>query len=100
MKTSPDRATILFSVETRGATAAAVSADNATRQTAVLAALRKTEEDLAVTPSAHAKVLMTTALGDRQNVMTAFREQADGYLVKPIDRARLTDYLKSFGLVP
>lgn len=40
VKSAPDRATILFSVETRGATAAAVSADNATRQTAVLAALR------------------------------------------------------------
>ena len=40
VKAAPDRATILFSVETRGATAAEASAENATRQTAVLAALR------------------------------------------------------------
>lgn len=40
VKSAPDRATILFSVETRDATAAAASAANAGRQTAVLAALR------------------------------------------------------------
>lgn len=40
VKGAPDRATILFTVETRGATAAAASAENATRTTAVLAALR------------------------------------------------------------
>lgn len=40
VKGAPDRATILFTVETRAATAAAASADNATRTTAVLAALR------------------------------------------------------------
>lgn len=40
VKGTPDRATILFSVETRAATAAEASAENATRQTAVLAALR------------------------------------------------------------
>ena len=40
VKGAPDRATILFTVETRGATAAEASAENATRTTAVLAALR------------------------------------------------------------
>lgn len=40
VKGAPDRATILFTVETRGATAADASAENATRTTAVLAALR------------------------------------------------------------
>jgi uncharacterized protein YggE len=40
VKAAPDRATILFSVETRSATAAEASQQNATRQTAVLAALR------------------------------------------------------------
>lgn len=44
-----------------------------------------------------AKVLMTTALRDSKNVMDAFREQCDGYLVKPIDRARLRQYLDGFG---
>jgi uncharacterized protein YggE len=40
VKSSPDRATILFSVETRAATAAEASAQNADQQTAVLRALR------------------------------------------------------------
>lgn len=40
VKGAPDRATILFTVETRGATAADASRENATRTTAVLAALR------------------------------------------------------------
>jgi hypothetical protein len=40
VKSAPDRATILFSVETRSATAAQASQQNATRQAAVLAALR------------------------------------------------------------
>jgi uncharacterized protein YggE len=39
-KISPDRATIQISVQTRAATAAAASADNANKQQAVLAALR------------------------------------------------------------
>jgi uncharacterized protein len=37
---SPDRATVLITVETRGATAAAAGADNATRQKATMDALR------------------------------------------------------------
>ena len=40
-KVSPDRATIQISVQTRGATAAVAGASNATRQRAVLDALRK-----------------------------------------------------------
>ena len=40
VKSAPDRAEILFSVETRAATAEAASQQNATRQTAVIAALR------------------------------------------------------------
>src|SRR6476469_11123871 len=39
-KISPDRATIQISVQTRAATAAAASADNANKQQSVLAALR------------------------------------------------------------
>ena len=40
IKVSPDRATIQISVQTRAATAAAAAAENATKQQAVLAALR------------------------------------------------------------
>ena len=40
VKVSPDRATIQISVQTRGTTAAAAAAENASRQQAVLAALK------------------------------------------------------------
>lgn len=40
-RAAPDRATILFSVQTRGATAAAAGEENAARQTAVMNALRQ-----------------------------------------------------------
>jgi len=40
VKVSPDRATIQVSVQTRGATAAAAAAENATKQQSVMAALR------------------------------------------------------------
>lgn len=45
------------------------------------------------------KILMTTALSDGGNVMTAFREQCDGYLVKPIDRAKLIEHLRNFEFI-
>jgi uncharacterized protein YggE len=41
IKVSPDRATIQISVQTRAATAAAAAAENATKQQAVLSALRQ-----------------------------------------------------------
>jgi len=47
-----------------------------------------------------AKVIMTTALDDKGNVMTAFREQCDAYLVKPIEKAKLVENLKKLSLIP
>lgn len=47
---------------------------------------------------AAAKVLMTTSLRDKENVLGAFRDQADGYLIKPIQKAKLLEYLRSFEL--
>ena len=38
---------------------------------------------------------MTTALTDTSNVFNAFREMCDGYLVKPIDKAKLLGLLAS-----
>jgi two-component system chemotaxis response regulator CheY len=46
-----------------------------------------------------AKILMTTALHDKSNVMEALREQCDGYLVKPIEKGKLLGYLRQLGLV-
>jgi two-component system, chemotaxis family, chemotaxis protein CheY len=45
------------------------------------------------------KVIMTTSLDDMSNKLTAVRESCDAYLVKPIDRGKLLQLLRSFGLI-
>jgi len=56
-------------------------------------------EDSTVGAVARARIVMTTALSDKENVFTAFREQCDGYLSKPIFRDKLIEMLVSLGLV-
>jgi two-component system chemotaxis response regulator CheY len=46
-----------------------------------------------------AKVIMTTALNDIDNKINAINEFCDGYLVKPIDRSKLLDLIRSFDLI-
>jgi two-component system chemotaxis response regulator CheY len=46
-----------------------------------------------------ARIIMTTALNDRTNVVTAIKS-CDGYLVKPIDKSKLITCLKGFGIEP
>lgn len=64
----------------------------------VLQHLRSVEKELGITPDEEAKVIMTSALQDCENVMGAFREQCDGYLVKPIDKDKLYKMIKELGL--
>lgn len=45
------------------------------------------------------KVVMTTALDDFENIKRAFKNQCDGYLVKPIDRMKLEKLLSDFKLL-
>ena len=46
-----------------------------------------------------AKIIMTTALDDSKNIMNAFREQADGYLVKPISKSAIDKKLTELNLL-
>jgi two-component system chemotaxis response regulator CheY len=45
------------------------------------------------------KVIMTTALKNKENVFSAFNEFCDAYIVKPIDKNVLLDHLRTFGLI-
>jgi len=45
------------------------------------------------------KILMTTAIDDSDSIKTAFREQCEGYLVKPIDKQKLIQKLKELDLI-
>lgn len=62
--------------------------------------IRELENAAGILPSDGAKVIMTTALDDKVNVMGAFKEQCDAYIVKPIQRAKLLEQLGKLGLVP
>ena len=45
-----------------------------------------------------AKVIMTTALGDKENIFRAFNAQCEAYLVKPIAKPELEAQLTKLGL--
>jgi len=65
----------------------------------VLQQLRHVEKELGVPLGKEAKVIMTSALKDGENVMGAFKEQCEGYLVKPIGKDRLYRMLQDLGLI-
>jgi two-component system chemotaxis response regulator CheY len=66
---------------------------------AALKAIRALEEEAACVPSQAAKIVMTTALRDIQNVTAAYRELCDGYLVKPIARDKLIALMRDLDLI-
>ncbi len=61
--------------------------------------IRALEAKQGIFPGRGAKVVMTSALRDKDNVMEAFRRECDGYLVKPIQKEALRVYLREFGLI-
>ena len=64
----------------------------------VLQKIRELEEAKNITPPRSVKVIMASALGDSENVMEAFKSQADAYLVKPVLRDKLVSTMKKAGL--
>lgn len=61
--------------------------------------IRALEQEKGVAPEASVKIIMTTALGDPKNVVGAFKSLCDAYLVKPVNKSKLLDYLRSFGMI-
>ena len=67
----------------------------------VLRAMRESEKQKGVRPADLVKVIMTTALGDPENIVRAFNEgRADSYLVKPVERETLEEELQKLGFKP
>lgn len=64
----------------------------------VLGLLRELEGERGVVLGAGAKVIMTTSLKDKANVMSAFRQGAESYMVKPITREGILEQLRKLGL--
>jgi two-component system chemotaxis response regulator CheY len=49
-------------------------------------------------PGKIARIIMITALGDKENVLAA-SQSCDAYLVKPVNKHKLMAHLKKFGFV-
>ena len=62
--------------------------------------IRKIEESKGFNVGQGAKVIMVTALGDKKNVLDAFKEEADGYLVKPVEKSKLMKQLEKIDFLP
>jgi two-component system chemotaxis response regulator CheY len=64
-----------------------------------LRVIREMEQDWGIYTTQRAKVVMTTSLNDRENVVNAYTGQCDGYLTKPISRQPLLDELRRLKLL-
>jgi two-component system, chemotaxis family, chemotaxis protein CheY len=66
---------------------------------AALEEIRDLEKAAGIQAGKGVKVIMTTALDDPKNVMKAHYQFCDGYLIKPINKAKLLEHLQHFGLI-
>ncbi len=60
--------------------------------------IRKIEMEVGIVAGDSTKIIMTTALDDSKNIMNSFREQCDGYLVKPVSKNDIKEKLEELGL--
>lgn len=65
----------------------------------VLKQMRAIEREAGIFAGKGTKIIMTTALADKGNVIHAFRENCDAYLVKPVVRSKLVEQLKALDLI-
>lgn len=61
--------------------------------------IREQEEARGILSTKGAKIVMTTALGDVKNVSAAYKSLCDGYLNKPIEKAKLLEELRKLKLI-
>ena len=63
-----------------------------------LKSIRDLEKEFDPAENHHAKVIMTTALEDSENIRLAFEASADEYIVKPIVKKKFLVKLQGLGL--
>ncbi len=61
--------------------------------------IKEFEKENGIWPNEGAKVIMTTALGDPENIKEAFKSQCEGYLVKPIIKKDLVEEMIKIGIL-
>ena len=64
-----------------------------------LKAIRRIEEEQGIYGLDGVKVVMITALGDSENVMSAFRTGCEAYIVKPVKKGKLLEEIEKLGLI-
>jgi two-component system, chemotaxis family, chemotaxis protein CheY len=64
-----------------------------------LTEIRKLEEQRGTISTEGMKIIMTTALDNIKSVSAAYEQLCDGYLVKPIDKTKLTAQLRELQLI-
>ncbi len=62
--------------------------------------IRQLEKEFDLDAGKTAKVVMVSALGDADNIMHAFRNGANGFIIKPVRDEVLEKELSKLGLVP
>ncbi len=60
--------------------------------------IRGFEESRGIVPPLGSKIFMITAVDDIKNVFEGFRGLCDAYIVKPLERAKLTEQIRACGL--
>ena len=65
----------------------------------VLKEIRQFEKQKEIYGLDGVKIIMTSALDDSDNIKMAFREQCEGYLVKPIDKQKLIQKMESLEII-
>lgn len=65
----------------------------------VLRTMRHLEEERNILPPDSAKVLVISSMRDSGNIMGAFINQCESYIVKPVDSNDVLKHLHSFGLI-
>jgi two-component system, chemotaxis family, chemotaxis protein CheY len=67
---------------------------------AALKEIRRMEEARGIISIHGVKVIMATSMDAPQNILDAFKSLCDGYIIKPVDKTKLLDYIRTFGLIP
>jgi two-component system chemotaxis response regulator CheY len=66
----------------------------------VLANIRAYEKQKNIAKDLAARIFITTALSDKDNVVQAIKSGCDAYLVKPLYGEQLREQLKRFSMIP
>jgi two-component system chemotaxis response regulator CheY len=64
-----------------------------------LTLIRQIEKDSGIIGLDCSKVLMTTALSDFSNIKTAFKNQCEGYIIKPIEKDKIINTLTDLRII-